>query len=316
MFGFIKSRIRRANDRKLSKRLFIESIQESLVPKVHYFARWDDYNVGDRSVSPYLYLDQFLDHPVVARTIAIKQDFRCIRWELIGENDYAVIGGGGCLNLSDGCNESIRKISSAVKATYIAGAGFNRHYGKKALGNPFYFNDDGEFCPPVRGLKLVGCRDKYAPNYVPCFSCLSKYFDNKFNEKRKVGAVWHKSFIPKAGNDVGIPYILNDISSMEEMVRFIGESESLLVTSYHAAYWGLLLNKKVVVISPFSDKFAGLKETPAFAKDVDDGLKLLREIKTPDPLFLEDSRKRCRKFFNIVLDDIESTITFGSSPIC
>ena len=61
----------------------------------------------------------------------------------------------------------------------------------------------------------------------------------------------------------GIPSLSN-AATIEEIIPFIGESDALITDSYHAMYWGLLLEKKVTVI-PNSSKFFDFHIKPLFS---------------------------------------------------
>jgi hypothetical protein len=55
-----------------------------------------------------------------------------------------------------------------------------------------------------------------------------------------------------------IPRLSNIDSSFEEILSFAALGETVLCSSYHAAYWSLLLGRRVIVV-PWSDKFFGLR---------------------------------------------------------
>jgi len=55
-----------------------------------------------------------------------------------------------------------------------------------------------------------------------------------------------------------IPLLSNIDSSFEEVLSFAASGETVLCSSYHAAYWSLLLGRRVIVV-PWSDKFFGLR---------------------------------------------------------
>ena len=54
---------------------------------------------------------------------------------------------------------------------------------------------------------------------------------------------------------------------IDEIIRFIGESEIIITSSFHAAYWALLLNKKVIINGNWSNKFDTLKYPPVLLSD-------------------------------------------------
>ena len=57
------------------------------------------------------------------------------------------------------------------------------------------------------------------------------------------------------------------------MIGFIGNSQTIVTDSYHAMYWSMLLEKKVIVI-PNSSKFFNFKYQPTFSTFEDFEAKL------------------------------------------
>lgn len=59
------------------------------------------------------------------------------------------------------------------------------------------------------------------------------------------------------------PSTSND-AVFEDVVQFIGETDTVLTDSYHAMYWSLMLGKKVMVF-PNSSKFYDFKYQPVIS---------------------------------------------------
>jgi hypothetical protein len=55
--------------------------------------------------------------------------------------------------------------------------------------------------------------------------------------------------------------------SFSKVLDFLASGEVLLTSSYHGAYWGMLLNRKVILINVFSSKFHGFKHQPPIATE-------------------------------------------------
>ena len=53
----------------------------------------------------------------------------------------------------------------------------------------------------------------------------------------------------------------NEHADMETILDFLGSGETILTSSFHGAYWGTLLGRKVLAF-PFSSKFFTLKHRP------------------------------------------------------
>jgi len=113
----------------------------------------------------------------------------------------------------------------------------------------------------IKNFGMVGVRDyTYKEHWVPCVSCLHPIFDTKYVESQEVGVIFSK----KSLNDKELLNRLdkypstNNTTNLEEMVSFIGKSETVVTGSYHAMYWAILLGKKIVVI-PTTTKFYDFK---------------------------------------------------------
>ena len=49
---------------------------------------------------------------------------------------------------------------------------------------------------------------------------------------------------------------------MDQTIELLGSAETIITNSYHGAYWGALLGRKVIVTEPWSTKFYGFKHMP------------------------------------------------------
>lgn len=91
---------------------------------------------------------------------------------------------------------------------------------------------------------------------------------------------------------------LNNSSNFEDVIEFLSSSEIIITNTYHGVYWGTLLNKKVLIINPFSTKFDNLRyphKTIVEFQETD----LLDLTNYPDAL--EECRKANLKFAQNVL---------------
>ena len=67
-----------------------------------------------------------------------------------------------------------------------------------------------------------------------------------------MGIIQHKNF----PINLDIEYdTINNSTQIKELIKFIGESKTILTNSYHAVYLSTIMNKKVIVYKPFSTKF-------------------------------------------------------------
>ena len=111
----------------------------------------------------------------------------------------------------------------------------------------------------MNDFTLLGLRDynKGYP-YLPCVSCLKKELTLKSKIKRKVGCVIHYE-----NTDITFDYpTMYNNQPFEDIIKFISESEVIITNTYHIMYWSTLMNKKVILFNPFSNKFDNFKFKP------------------------------------------------------
>ena len=256
-------------------------------------------NPGDSSCSPASYLD--FGSKV--------QKFVCIRnieKEKISSSDTVILGGGGLLNgtfhpLIDSIFQKNPKIIfwsigtnlhfwSQPPRNSVLGT-FNSYIlSAKAKGinwkrNNIYTKYESEV---LTKASLSGVRD-YQDEFtiIPCPTCLHPIFDDfSFHPNKNTeikGIFEHSSFFPLKENrkEKKFDYMGRDMVSV---VSDIASCSSIVTSSYHCAYWGMLLGKKVSIRS-FSTKHLYLKP-------------LLQVAKSQGLSFLDWSRKRNLEFRN------------------
>jgi hypothetical protein len=229
-----------------------------IAKKIHFIHRRITENSGDLQCGYYRYVCDYFNK----YTICV-HDIWAIDYTIINKHDFILIGGGGLLN--NGFGVYINSLFKFCKNIIIYSAGFNYHYntnnGDKIVYDKIVFNWDN--------FKLIGIRDYNHPSglrYVPCATCLSPLFDNLYKNKREIGIIKH---LNKSGHGVKWNISSNDYetidnsASFEQIIKFIGESETIITNTYHATYWSMLMNKKVILEAPFSDKFEYLKYKPS-----------------------------------------------------
>lgn len=82
---------------------------------------------------------------------------------------------------------------------------------------------------------------------VPCASCMHPAFDSAVEPKHKV--VRYSAARRIDLDDGTAPHMTNESGTIEEAVAFIASGETVVTSSYHGAYWAMLLNRKVEVVS-------------------------------------------------------------------
>ncbi|NJN85114.1 MAG: hypothetical protein HC881_00755 [Leptolyngbyaceae cyanobacterium SL_7_1] len=205
----------------------------------------DPTNVGDLLSSPANYFS-FPGYSIA------QHDIRDLNPNLL-KGEHSLIGGGGLLY-----SRFLDSITTLKKASnrgcLIAwGIGQQDYHALSANPQPFdysnYLND----------FDLVGIRDfNSGYPWVPCVSCMHSAFDRKRDIKHEFVVFSHKKFQLKIG---AFPRMTNETQGIEEVLDFLGSGETILTSSYHGAYWGTLLGRKVLAF-PFSSKFLTFKHSP------------------------------------------------------
>jgi hypothetical protein len=204
------------------------------------------------------------------------------------ENNVLIYGGGGLLHLPapdyhDGYMGYIHDIGN-LKATKIAwGVGHNIHHKPEDFGKiPIQW-------PQVvfDTFSMIGGKDGYQPyngyTYVPCVSCKSPLFQKKYRVNHDITLMIRSSGIDLEIDNAERCYTKTD--SFEKVVETIATGKIVITNSYHGAYWGMLLRKKVVIWKPFSTKFLKLHENIQFAF-TEDELQEKIKLAKPDKKFL------------------------------
>lgn len=218
--------------------------------------RHDPNNVGDYYCAPHLYFeelhDKFLDINGI-RKVSLKERKH---WIDQVTHQSLIIGGGGLLNLRhfDAQMKLFEQLHAHGKKTILWGPGHN-DTNRSLFGKEVTYNIN------LKNFGLSGVRDySRKEHYVPCVSCLHPIFDTSFEETREVGVLFGK----KSSQDEQLRRQLekfettSNTTNLEAMVSFIGTSKIVVTDSYHAMYWAILLNKKVLAV-PTTTKFFDFK---------------------------------------------------------
>jgi hypothetical protein len=118
----------------------------------------------------------------------------------------------------------------------------------------------------LNSADLVGVRDFNREfSWVPCASCMSPHIERYASTSPLAQYVvyYHHALGPFPS--YGYPRANNyTMRTMEEALAFLSCGETVVTNSYHGAYWGVLLGRKVVC-HPICSKFLEMKHPPAFA---------------------------------------------------
>jgi hypothetical protein len=162
--------------------------------------------------------------------------------------------------------------------------------------------------PVMDQFDLIGIRDYgYGYPWVPCASCMHPALD-QFRDSpitQEVIVYEHPMFMrldicqyPKQGN-LGTDF--------EHVLAFLSSAETIITSSYHGAYWGILLGRKVICV-PWSTKFMGFKYPVPICQDLLNLRQCLRQAKA-FPEALQECRQVNIDFSHQVADLLNLNVT-------
>lgn len=206
----------------------------------------DQTNIGDLFSAPAQYFD-FPGYSVE------NIDIRTIKTEDIQGKDV-IVGGGGLAfpRFQDAFEQLTHSQQNTKLIIWGIGQQIYDNYTLKDIQN-------FDYLPYIKGFDLVGIRDAHVQNnWIPCASCMHPSFDQKREIKHEFVVFSHKKFQIEFP---GFPCMTNNHQNLSEILDFLGSGETILTSSYHGAYWGTLLGRKVLAF-PFTSKFYTLKHLP------------------------------------------------------
>jgi hypothetical protein len=222
-------------------------------------------------------------------------------WHEIERSDIVIFGGGGLLDNSYELNRVLNRLIKSCDNVIIWGAGTHKYnesniFGKKTATEEISFEN----------AALIGVRDYEHPSglpYLPCVSCMNDAFSRPQNEatiKRNIGTI--KSALESTFAVKNVPSFVTNAEPIGTVVDYILSSKVILVSSYHGAYWSMLLGRKA--IPPATrlgvDKYKYFRHPVGFFdEDIYDEQKILSiSDSIPEiPNFLEESRQLTEDFF-------------------
>lgn len=285
---------RSARKKEVINRILKNPTQENLdIVNLH---RYDPTNIGDYYCGVHHYFEELKGKHLDIFDYKRDQETRDNWFEKITKNSL-IIGGGGLLNREgfDMQMKLFEQLGDKGKKTVLWGLGHNAKE-KSTYGKISKYNVD------TSKFGLVGVRDYgMKEEWVPCVSCLHPIFNEQHEVKNDIGVIFHK----KTLNDKNVLKKFNQFPStannavFEDVVKFIGETDTVLTDSYHAMYWSIMLGKKVMVF-PNSSKFYNFKYQPVISSfaNFEADLKKVHSYSG----VLEDCRETNLKFANKVFD--------------
>jgi hypothetical protein len=273
----------------------------------HLEKRYVPANLGDWICCPYYYYEDYF----AQFTCLIHSDW-AVLWHEIERDDIVIFGGGGLLDNSDELNRVLNRLIDRCDNVIIWGAGTHKYtdnniFGKKTATEEIQY----------KRAALVGVRDYQHPSglpYLPCVSCMNPAFSIPQEDvaiRRNIGTI--KSALESTFAVQNLPSSVTNAEPIGTVVRYILSSKHILVSSYHGAYWSMLLGRKAILPATRLgvDKYKYFRHPVGFfAGDTFDENELLRvadEIaEIPD--FLEESRRLTGEFFEVCRAYIDARI--------
>lgn len=250
---------------------------------VHFVHCVEFRNRGDMNCCPYFYFSDYFDQfPCMIHNIWDVQ-FSAIR-----HDDIVILGGGGLFDCLDGFQETINRLCYVCRNVIAWGVGHNTHEDRQLYWQVEY-----------ERFRLLSVRDYDYPgqSYCPDVSCMMKGLERRQETRRRIGLISHQEY------DIELPFEkITHKDRLEVILDFIAGSEVLVTNTYHCAYWGMLMGKKVILYKPFSSKFRWLRHKPVvWSGDLEADVQASRAF----PGFMEESRDITLKFFARVRNIVE-----------
>lgn len=169
-----------------------------------------------------------------------------------------ILGGGGLI--SPFFLPALNKIIENSKNIYSWGIGINtptiRSLNSDIRGLEIPYSDIKKL---VSSFKISSLRDNCNINgslHVPCVSCMHPVFLNPEFEKITNEVILFNHRRLEIFNHNNLPCLTN-MASFTEIIKFLKSAKIIITSSYHGAYWGLLLGREVWTI-PWSAKFLNI----------------------------------------------------------
>lgn len=260
---------------------------------LHFINRLDSSNCGDLNVSPLQYYSDFFSQYSLKRN-----DIRFIDYSSIAPNDVVILGGGGLFDYSECLNRAINRLLNTGAAVIAWAPGLNTHT-----------DYDGTFSTKIEFEKFTRVTVRNYPNpygieYLPDVSCKHPGLKADYKILRKYGVAMHKDYdIPSlAAYDK-----ITNSCCIDDVLRFIGETEIVFSNSFHMIYWSLLMGKKTICVDPVSSRFS-YKYKPAFYHTVTDDIsECVAAAKSYD--IIDECIAANDSFFNYVKKIIEKKLS-------
>ncbi|MEL7037387.1 MAG: polysaccharide pyruvyl transferase family protein [Cyanobacteria bacterium J06592_8] len=207
----------------------------------------DPTNIGDLQSSPLNYFD-FPGYEVSKVDIRTLGEAQAQDDNLSLFPHHTIVGGGGLM--FDRFLNHFQRLQARKNGYQLIlwGAGQQIYQVDRVV--------QFDYKPYLEKFDCVGVRD-FGKEYdwVPCVTCMYEGFDRKYSIEHEFVVFSHKKFQIDIEQ---FPRKTNQSQNFEEIISFLASGETILTSSFHGAYWGTLLGRKVLAF-PFTTKFFTLK---------------------------------------------------------
>lgn len=191
------------------------------------------------------------------------------------------------------------KLDNSKTPRFLWGAGHNKEMTKKTKEPLFY----PRF---LRKFAKVGIRDFNTQfTWAPCASCMHPALRKFYPIKNQIIFYEHKKQLLKSTDfsPRPVPRFINSGNNIEQTIELLGSASIILTNSYHGAYWGILLGKKVIIVEPWSSKFFNFKHQPFTLNKGEDFMNILDSVPTY-PNALDECVAATETFWKEILGSI------------
>lgn len=267
---------------------------------ITFYRIMDQHNAGDMLCSP----RPHFEFPIVSPGDVITEaDIREWRPD---EHRVSIFGGGGLLyhELHDILwDAAICRKNKHTGPIIVWGAGENMHNQKRLLQPDYlhFFDAVG-----LRDWRTVSTFENRI-DYVPCPSCMLPEFDDAVAIEPIFPVVIYEHFGEPIDSRFGHhPRMTNEVRDDVSVLRrlsFLAQGQIILTNSWHGAYWGMLLGRKVAIVKGglVSSRFHHFKHQPPIIEHISE----VHRATSGTPTFIGECRNLNREFHKKVLKAIQ-----------
>ena len=148
----------------------------------------------------------------------------------------------------------------------------------------------------MHGIRDYGC----GYDWVPCASCMHPALDRHRATEPEHEVVVYDHVGRKRLEIEDLPRMGNGSGDLNGALAFLASGETVITSTYHGAYWGLMLGRKVIVV-PWATKFLGFRHPVTLCHELVDLVGCLKRVQA-FPEALEECRAANVAFAHRVAD--------------